>query len=77
MKELRELEELDVAILSASGNDELYTRRGMLKWSMGRHREAMGDWLKALDINPDSEARVPLDAARAILEYRNPDLLNP
>lgn len=58
-------------------DDEALTLRGMKLWGSGRRGEAMTDYLTALRINPQSNARQALQAAQEILNYRNKDLYNP
>lgn len=58
-------------------SDAAYTMRGMRFWALQRRSEAIGDYLAALRINPGSNARIALEQARMILDFYNPDLLNP
>lgn len=58
-------------------DDEAYLLRGMRYWAMSERSKAIHDYLAAIRINPESKARQALQAANAILDYRNPDLLNP
>lgn len=58
-------------------DEEAYTLRGRIYWSINRRREAVNDYLKALKINPDSRARILLEYANSIMEFYNKDLLNP
>lgn len=57
--------------------EEQYTKRGMELWAQGQHAAAISSWLKAVAVNPTGPAATALANARAILDYRNPDLLNP
>lgn len=58
-------------------DDEAYTLRGMKYWSLNLRKEAINDYLTAININPQSSARMALDYANSILDYYNKDLLNP
>lgn len=58
-------------------DDEALTLRGLKYWSAGKRSEAIGDYLAAIRINPDSRARQALQAANDILDYYNKDLYNP
>lgn len=58
-------------------SDEALTMRGMKYWASGQRSLAINDYLAALQINPDSRARLALQAANDILNYYNKDLLNP
>ncbi|MBD5238003.1 MAG: hypothetical protein HDS62_10880 [Bacteroidales bacterium] len=57
--------------------EEAYTLRGMKYWGAGKRSLAINDYLSAIRINPDSSARLALQAATEILDYRNKDLYNP
>lgn len=58
-------------------NDEALTLRGMQHWGMGERAKAINDYLAAIEINPDSKARLALKATNEILDYYNKDLYNP
>lgn len=57
--------------------DEAYTLRGMKYWGMQNRAAAINDYLKAININPESKAVQALKAANEILDYYNKDLYNP
>ncbi len=66
------------AYLSAHPDDEkAYTLRGLRYWSLEKRSAAINDYLKALSLNPRSQAKQALEAAQAILSYYNTDLYNP
>lgn len=58
-------------------DDEALTARGMKYWGASKRSLAIGDFLAAIKINPDSRAKEALKAANEILDYRNKDLYNP
>lgn len=58
-------------------SDEAYTMRGMKYWGLGQRAEALNDYLEAIRLNPQSRARLALQASEEILDYRNKDLYNP
>ena len=58
-------------------DDEAYLTRGLNHWKLNHRKEAINDYLAALQINPDSEAKMALQYANSILDYYNKDLLNP
>ena len=58
-------------------DDEALTARGLVYWGMGRRSDAINDYLAAIEINPDSKARLALKAANDILDYYNKDMYNP
>lgn len=63
-----------------SGNpesEEAYTLRGMQYWSLSQRGKAITDYLAAIRINPQSQARTLLASANQILDFYNKDLYNP
>ena len=58
-------------------SDEAFTMRGMKYWGAGKRSLAINDYLAAIRINPESRARLALQATNEILDYRNKDLYNP
>lgn len=68
---------LDGYIARNPEEEEAYIIRGMKHWGAGNRSEAINDYLSAIRINPDSRARMALQAANEILDYRNKDLYNP
>lgn len=71
------IKELDERIAANPEDEDAYIERGKIHWAYGRRREAMNDYLKALDLNPRSNARHLLEQANAILSFFNKDLYNP
>lgn len=62
---------------SHPNDEEALTLRGIKYWSAGKRSLAINDYLAAIRINPESNAREALKAANEILDYRNKDLYNP
>jgi tetratricopeptide (TPR) repeat protein len=58
-------------------SEDAYILRGMRYWGCGNRSAAIGDYLAAIRINPESRAKEALKAANEILDYRNKDLYNP
>lgn len=58
-------------------SDEALTMRGMKYWGAGKRSLALNDYLAAIRINPESRAKLALQASQEILDYRNKDLYNP
>ncbi|MCH5237590.1 MAG: hypothetical protein J1E95_07315 [Muribaculaceae bacterium] len=69
--------ELNILIELNPGNEEALTLRGMRYWALNRRDLAINDYLAAIKINPQSNARMALQMAYSILDYYNKDLLNP
>lgn len=59
------------------GNDTALTLRGRIYWNLGKRSLAINDYLQAIKINPESNARLLLQHANSILDFYNKDLLNP
>lgn len=57
--------------------DEAYFLRGKLYWRLGDKRNAMNDYSRAAELNPESRATRALENAQDIQAFFNPDLLNP
>ena len=68
---------LDKFISLYPENDEALTLRGLRHWALNHRREAINDYLAAIEINPDSKAKMALRMANEVLDYYNKDLLNP
>ncbi|MDE5635494.1 MAG: tetratricopeptide repeat protein, partial [Muribaculaceae bacterium] len=63
--------------LAVDSEDEVYYTAGRLCWQLGRQADAMGFYRRALAVNPDSPARYAMEMAKDVLDFYNPDLLNP
>ena len=68
---------LNNEITQSQNNDKLYFTRGKLHLRLGNKSQAITDYEHAVDINPDSPARIALDNARDVIAFFNPDLYNP
>lgn len=71
------LECLERYIAATGGDDEAYYVAGRLYWQLDEHGKAIASYRKALEINPDSKARHALEIASDVMDFFNPDLLNP
>ena len=58
-------------------DDNAYYLRGNIYRKMNLFGDALNDYHKALELNPQSPAIVAIEILNDILEYRNMDLLNP
>lgn len=58
-------------------NDHWRLMRGQVYWQLGEKGKAITDYEHAVQINPRSPAKAALDLARNVMDYHNPDLLNP
>lgn len=71
------IEWLSEYISSNPEAEEAYILRGMRYWSQSERGKAITDYLTAIRLNPDSQARTLLASANQILDYYNKDLYNP
>jgi predicted negative regulator of RcsB-dependent stress response len=58
-------------------SDEAYYLRGKLHWKLGNRSRAMSDYCKAVELNPESEARQALEMSTSIMNFYNKDIYNP
>lgn len=68
---------LNRAITAAPDDDTLLFTRGRLHWRLGNRAEAMADYARAAELRPDGPAARALEQSRDIMDFFNPDLLNP
>ena len=71
------IEKLTAYISLHPDSDEALTVRGMKYWGAGQRSLAINDYLAAIRLNPESRARLALQATNDILDYYNKDLYNP
>ncbi len=65
-------------LIDANPEDpSLLIARGKLLWSLGRRGEAMTDYSAAERLDPEGPARLLLEHSGSIMDFFNPDLLNP
>lgn len=62
---------------STGETEEALILRGMRYWSLSQRGKAISDYLAAIRLNPDSQAKTLLQSANAILDFYNKDLYNP
>ncbi|MBD5317128.1 MAG: tetratricopeptide repeat protein [Bacteroides sp.] len=58
-------------------NAEVLYARGKVYWRMQRRAEAITDYTASARIAPDGPGAVALEQAQAVLDFYNPDMLNP
>ncbi len=71
------IEYLTEIINADSQNEEAFIERGLLYWGCGERALAINDYHSAISINPDSKAKLAIEATYNILDYYNKDLYNP
>lgn len=52
-------------------------QEGRRLWALGRHGEAITEYNKAVALNPDSPAATALRMANEIMDFFDPQQLNP
>ena len=71
------IDQLNALIEENKTNDELYLLRGNAYRKLNNWKNAMSDYCKAIDINPNSDAVQAYQAAQDIMNFFNKDLYNP
>lgn len=71
------VKKLDEYLAIYPRDEEALTLRGLRHWAMNHRKEAINDYLAAIEINPDSKAKMALKMANEVLDFYNKDLLNP
>lgn len=69
--------ELSEHILLNPMDDNAYYLRGNVYRKMEMFGDALNDYSKAVELNPQSSAVIAIEILNEILAYRNTDLLNP
>lgn len=71
------LEELnDIIAANPTDADALY-RRGRMLWKMGKRGAAISDFNASAAIDPDGPGATAAEHAMSIMNFFNPDQLNP
>ena len=67
---------LDEYIKKIDSDDEAYYLRGNVYRKMGDIRQALNNYLMAIELNPDSPAQTAYNAQIKILDFYNKDMYN-
>ena len=67
---------LDEYIKKNDSDDEAYYLRGNVYRKMGDIRQALNNYLMAIELNPDSPAQTAYNAQIKILDFYNKDMYN-
>lgn len=67
---------LDEYIKKNASNDEAYYLRGNAYRKKGDIRQALNNYLTAIELNPDSPAQTAYNAQIRILNFYNKDMFN-
>lgn len=74
---LEALDAIETALGTSPDNAALLIEKGKLLWRMSRRGEAMSAYEQAAAIDPDGPAKLLIEHTNAIMDFFNPDLLNP
>lgn len=67
---------LDEYITRNASDDEAYYLRGNVYRKIGETRQALNNYLTAIELNPDSPAQTTYNAQIRILDFYNKDMYN-
>ena len=70
------IQQLDLLISENPNSDEAYFLRGKAYQKKGNMRLALNNYLKAIELNPDSPAQQAHDMLIKILNFYNKDMYN-
>lgn len=70
------IRQLDVYIATHATADEAYYLRGNAYRKQGDMRQALNNYLTAIELNPDSPAQIAHNQIIAILDFYNKDMYN-
>lgn len=71
------LADVEAALQKAPRDASLLIEKGKLLWRLGKRGEAMSAYEAAAAIEPDGAAPLLIEHSNAIMDFFNPDLLNP
>lgn len=71
------LEELNSIIAANPTDADALYRRGSLLWKMGKRGAAISDFNASAAIDPNGPGATAADHAMSIMNFFNPDQLNP
>lgn len=75
---LQQAEQALSELIEANPDDaEALYQRGRLRWRLGNRGGAISDYEHAAALDPSSPAVAALQMTRDIMDFFNPDLLNP
>lgn len=75
--QLKAIEELEVQAQTDAERALLLAEGGKLLWKSGRRAEAITAYEKGAQLDPGGPAALLLSHTREIMDFFNPDLLNP
>ncbi len=70
------IRQLDAYIATHATADNAFYLRGNAYRKQGNMRQALNNYLAAMELNPDSPARIAHDQLIAILDFYNKDMYN-
>ena len=73
----KEIKELEARIMADSTNPTLLYELGRLYWKKGDKAKAITHYGHSAEFDPQGPGAIALEQARSIMNFYNPDLLNP
>ena len=68
---------IDEWLSTHSKDDKAYYLKGLVSWKQGNWKLTIENYLKAIEINPESPAKQAYEMVMDIINFSNPDLYNP
>lgn len=68
---------IDEWLSNHSKDDKAYYLKGLVFWKQGNWKLTIENYLKAIEINPNSPAKQAYEMVMDIINFSNPDLYNP
>ena len=68
---------IDEWLSTHSKDDKAYYLKGLVSWKQGNWELTIENYLKAIEINPESPAKQAYEMVMDIINFSNPDLYNP
>jgi cytochrome c-type biogenesis protein CcmH/NrfG len=75
--QLSAIESLLTSVTTDGERSLLLAEKGKILWRMNRRGEAMSAYEQGAQLDPDGPAALLLAHSQSIMEFFNPDLLNP
>lgn len=68
---------IDERLVGNPRDDTAYYLKGKVFWKQGNWKLTIENYLKAVEINPESPAKQAYEMVMEIINFSNPDLYNP
>ena len=64
-------------LIAENNLEKAYYLKGLVFWKQGNWKLTIENYLKAIEINPNSPAKQAYEMVMDIINFSNPDLYNP